>query len=101
MTKNRLMLNCSKSNYILSKNISKTAHFKLQIKQNIIPPTNSVKYLGVILDNTLLWQTHIGKIRNKLSRVCGMVFKLIYALCPVTEDSNPNLKNRALPSNYS
>ena len=77
MTKNRLTLNYSKSNYmILSKNVSKTAHFKPQIKQNIIPQTNSVKYLGVILDNTFLWQTHIDKISNKLSRVCEMVFKL-------------------------
>ena len=59
MTKNRLTLNYSKSNYmIFSKNVSKTAHFKLQIKQNIIPQTNSVKYLEVILDNTLSWQTH-------------------------------------------
>ena len=77
MTKNRLTLNYSKSNYmILSKNVSKTAHFKLQIKQNIISQTNSVKYLGVILDNTLSWQIHIDKISNKLSRVCGMVLKL-------------------------
>ena len=64
MTKNRLTLNYSKSNYmILSKNVSKTAHFQLQIKHNITPQTNSVKYLGAISDNTL-------------SRVCGMAFKL-------------------------
>ena len=61
---------------ILNKNVSKTEHFKLQIKQYIIPQTNSVKYLKVILNNTLLWQTHIDKISNKLSKVCGIAFKL-------------------------
>ena len=75
MIKNRLTLNYSKSNYvILSKNVSETAHFKLQIKQNIIPQKNKVKYLGVISDNTLSWQAHIDKISSKLSRVCGIAF---------------------------
>ena len=68
---------------ILSRNASKIAHFKLQIKRNIIPQTNRVKYLGgVILDNTLSWQTHIDKISNKRSRVCGMALKL-KQLCPI------------------
>ena len=71
------MLSYSKSIYIiLSKNVSKTAHFKLLIKQNIIPLTNSIKYLKVILDNILSWQTHIDKISNKLLKVCEMAFKL-------------------------
>ena len=49
MTQNTLTFNHNKSNYmILSKNVSKTAHFKLQTKQNIIPQTNTVKYIGVI-----------------------------------------------------
>ena len=74
---NGLMLNNSESKYmILSKNVSKTAHFKLQIKQNVIPPTNSVNYLGYALDGALLWQPNIDKISNKLSKVCGMAFKL-------------------------
>jgi len=47
----------------------------LVINHNIIPQTNSVKYLGVTLENTLSWQPHIDKISNKLSRVCGMAFK--------------------------
>ena len=49
---------------------------KCQFNHNNIPLTNSVKYLGVILDNKLTWQPHIEQIRVKLSRACGMIFKL-------------------------
>ena len=77
MTKNRLTLNYSKSNcMVFSMNVSKTAHFKLQIKQNIISQTKSAKYLEVILDNTFSWQPHTNKISNTLSRVCEITFKL-------------------------
>ena len=78
MTKNRLTLNYSKSNYmILSKNDSKTAHFKLQIKQNIIPLTSSVKYLNkAILNNTLSWQTHIDKITIRYQECVEWLFNL-------------------------
>ena len=67
--KNRLTLNYSKSNYIsLSKNVFKTAHFKLQIKQNIILQTNKLKYLGVTVDNTLSRQPHFDKISKNASQ---------------------------------
>ena len=35
-----------------------------------------MKYLGVFLDNRLSWKIHIDKLSKKLSRVCGMVYKL-------------------------
>jgi len=61
---------------IISNNLAKAADFEVEINHNNIPQTNNVKYLGVILDNTLSWQSHIDKTSNKLLRVCGMAFKL-------------------------
>jgi len=37
----------------IKNNSTKASNFKLVIYHNIIPQTNSVKYLGVTLDNTL------------------------------------------------
>jgi len=63
---------------IIKNNFTKASNFKLVINHNIIPQTNSVKYLGVTLDNTLSWQSHIDKISNKFQECvdCGMAFNL-------------------------
>ena len=39
--------------------------FNLLINSNIIHRSNTVKYLGVILDNKLTWQPHIDNISKK------------------------------------
>ena len=53
-----------------------STNFEVIVSHNNISLTNSVKYLGVILDNKLTWQSHIEQISVKLSRACGMIFKL-------------------------
>ena len=76
---NKLTLNYKKSNYmIIGSNHSKTNKFKLKSNHNTISQTNNVKYLGVFLDNQLSWQPHIDQTIKKLSRACGMIFKLRY-----------------------
>ena len=75
--KNRLSLNYNKSSYmIIGNRLGARNSFNLLINSNIIPRSNTVKYLGVILDNKLTWQPHIDNISKKLSKCCGMVFKL-------------------------
>lgn len=77
MRKNKLTLNYEKSNFmIIGNKLSKTNGFKLVINKHVIPQTNSVKYLGVILDNNLSWQPHIESISKKLSKACGIIYKL-------------------------
>ena len=76
---NKLTLNYKKSNYmIIGSNHSKTNKFQLESNHNTISQTNNVKYLGVFLDNQLSWQPHIDQTIKKLSRACGMIFKLRY-----------------------
>ena len=75
--KNKLSLNYYKSSYmIIGNRLGARNSFNLLINSNIIPRSNTVKYLGVILDNKLTWQPHIDNISKKLSKCCGMVFKL-------------------------
>ena len=37
---------------------------------------NSIKYQGIQLDRELSWRTHIDYLAKKLSKVCGMIYKL-------------------------
>ena len=77
LRKNKLSLSYNKPSYMIIKNrLSKKNNFNLTINNNVISQSNTVKYFGVILDNNLTWQPHIDKIREKLLKSCGMVFKL-------------------------
>ena len=77
LKQNKLILNYKKSNFMMIGNaMQNSTTFEVIVNHNNIPLTNSVKYLGVILDNKLTWQPHIEQISVKLSRACGMIFKL-------------------------
>ena len=74
---NRLTINCAKSAFmIISRNSHKTPNFQVKFKQSLLKRKNSLKYLCVHLDCELNWKTHINKISKKLSKTCGMIFKL-------------------------
>ena len=79
MISNKLTLNYNKSCYMLiSKKPLNDSNFSVLINQNLIEKSECVKYLGVHLDNKLSWRTHIDKICKKVSKVCGMIYKLRY-----------------------
>ena len=61
---------------IISRNSQKTPNFQVKFKQTLLKRKNSLKYLGVYLDFELNWKTHINIISKKLSKTCGMIFKL-------------------------
>ena len=79
VTSNKLTINYNKSCYmIISGNKKKidTNEFNVSISGNVIVKSDYVKYLGVFLDDRLSWKIHINKLSKKLSRACGMVYKL-------------------------
>jgi hypothetical protein len=66
---------------LLSLNFDKTYFMKFQTKNNflneinitnnkIISNTSNLKFLGIIIDNTLSWKSHIDMIVPKLSQAC-------------------------------
>ena len=66
LRKNKLSLIYNKSsNMIIGNRLGVRNSFNLLINSNIIPLSNTVKYLGVILDNKLKWQPHIDNISKK------------------------------------
>ena len=40
-----------------------------------IPRAESLKFLGVLLDENVSWKTHIKCIENKISQIIGILFK--------------------------
>ena len=56
------------------KKIDKSIKFKLDGKR--LFPTESVKYLGVLLDEHLQWNKQIKHVKTKLSRAIGILSRL-------------------------
>ena len=58
--------------------LSKKSSGKSDVKMNglIIEEKQSFPYLGVQIDSKLSFTDHITKLENKLSRFCGMYYRL-------------------------
>ena len=64
---NNLSLNYNKTNFmLLTSRKHNPASFKVAINHNTSPEDN-LKYLGILLDNTLSWKPHVQKVKTQLS----------------------------------
>jgi hypothetical protein len=75
---NKLSLNVAKTNFIVFGTPQKLKNFKFNIKINNIriEETDTVKYLGIIMDNILKWKQHINHIKGKISIFVGILCKI-------------------------
>ena len=74
---NRLSLNVGKTEFIIFRPTKKVdQRIKLRINQTTIMESNQIKYLGVLLDQNLLWNFHIAELCTKLSSAVGMLYKM-------------------------
>ena len=64
----KLNSNYSTSNFMLFTNQKIKSKFKLEMNNNDVTESDSVKYLGVIIDYRLIWKTHIEHICSKLTQ---------------------------------
>ena len=77
---NKISLNTSKTKIVLFRSKRKTITKKLNFRisgQNI-PISKSVKYLGVMLNENLSWDSHMAYILPKLNRGLGLLLKIRY-----------------------
>ena len=74
---NKISLNVSKTVMVIFKPKKKHIDFDIKFKLNgkRLYPTDSVKYLGVRIDNKLNWKVHIDDIAIKLIRANAMLYK--------------------------
>ena len=60
----KLSLNYNKTNFmLLTSRKHNPASFKVTINNHKISPEDNLKYLGVLLDNTLSWKPHVQKVK--------------------------------------
>ena len=68
MNANKLTIKYFKSNFMLFTSKKKKSRLRLEINNNHITESDSVKYLGVIItDNKLIWKPHIERICSKIA----------------------------------
>ena len=77
---NKLSLNVEKTKYMLFHKCIDQENIPLKLpllqpNSNIIERENSLKFLGVILDEHLTWKKHIQLIENKVSKNVGVLYK--------------------------
>ena len=74
---NKLSLNIKKTHYIIFRSRRKTVknHDNLCINGQEIYPVKSTKFLGVVIDEHLLWYGHINIIKSKVSKCIGILGK--------------------------
>ena len=75
---NKLSLNIDKTNYVIfhSTQIKIPPDVRIKIGNKILNRVKYVKFLGILMDEHLNWKYHITKLSKKLSRTCGMLFKI-------------------------
>ena len=78
---NQLVLNITETNVIKFKPKT-TAHVPLHIyyKDNITDEVKSTKFLGMHIDNHMIWKNHVEQILPKLSAACFLIGNLIHTL---------------------
>ena len=65
---NKLFINYSKTKFLLFNKTSKNCTFSVKINGFLIEQSDSIKYLGVVLDDKLNWKKHLSSLKSKLSR---------------------------------
>ena len=75
---NKISLNASKTELLLFRHPNKKLNYEIKIKIDgkKIVPSDSVKYLGIIIDSHLNWHHHANELAPKLSRAIGMLAKI-------------------------
>ena len=70
---NRLTLNVSKTSYIIS---NKKNALDIQIRETILKKVSTVKFLGVTLDENLVFKDHVNKVTSNISKSVGVMRRL-------------------------
>ena len=75
---NKLSLNIKKTELIIfhPKNTKLDYDFKFKLNGRRITPISTVKYLGILLDEHLLWTKQFNWVNSKLNQTIGILSKL-------------------------
>ena len=82
LQKNCLALNIKKTKCMTIGSKGRVKNSKLDLYHNrvSIKQVDSFKYLGVMIDSNLKWDTHVTMVRSKVARAIGRVHRLKHLL---------------------
>ena len=77
---NKLSLNVKKTDLIIfyPKNTKLDYSVKFKLNGRRLTPISTVKYLGILLDEHLLWTKQVNWVNSKLNQTIGILSKLRY-----------------------
>ena len=73
---NKLSVNFTKSNYMIFTNRKLNLNFNIIMDGNSLNRVKETKYLGVIMQDNLKWNSHIQHITNKISKASYILVKI-------------------------
>ena len=82
---NSLKMNADKTCFTLlgtQNSIDRASGFALRVNDVDIRPAKHIKVLGVLLDQTLSWETHISSIVRRTNAILVSLFKIRHHLSP-------------------
>ena len=65
---NKLIINLNKTFIMVFTNRKRQGNVSIDMNNHTINEINECKFLGIMLDNELKWQSHIKHISNKMSK---------------------------------
>ena len=83
---NKLILNAGKSNFIYFHSKYKPVStellnsYQIKMDDNVLNRVANTKFLGIFIDESLSWKTHISHINKIMSRNTGVISKLRHTL---------------------
>lgn len=75
-TKNGLAMNSNKTELLCFSPLETNTSLLLKIDGKSVPEKNTVKYLGLHMDNHLQWYEHIDNLSTKMAKGCYMLWQL-------------------------
>ena len=76
MQTNKLTINFEKTNFILFGDESQRHSMNIFCSQETISQVDSVKYLGILIDYKLTWNSHLEHLGKKVASGVSVLFKL-------------------------
>ena len=76
LASNKLTLNTEKSKYMIVTKKLDVPEMSIKINDTSLKRCASYKYLGVIIDEKLKWNSHVDYISKKISKSCGALAKI-------------------------
>ena len=75
---NKLAVNVDKTKSMLFHKRRPVTPIQFSMNNRIIDVVQHFNYLGIMLDADMSWKTHVAMVRNKLSRINGILHRLKY-----------------------